>query len=433
MGAALALARRSLGRTWPNPAVGTVIVGDPAAGGRVLGRGATAPGGRPHSETIAIDQALRRYGPGALGGATAYVSLEPCAHHGRTPPCADALIAAGVSRVVCPLVDPDPRVSGRGIAALRAAGVSVDVGVLAAEARRVNAGFLSRIERGRPWVTLKLAATLDGRIATQTGESRWITGPEARRRVHLLRAMHDAVLVGAGTARADDPELNVRGLGMADRRPVRVVADGGLSLAPSGRLARTAREQPLWLLHRPDADAGRAAVMTHLGVELVSVPAGADGTLCAAAALAALGERGITRVLCEGGGRLAASLLAARLVDEIALFTAGKTLGGDGVPAVGGFGLARLADAPEFALDHVEQLGPDALSWWRVASSDIWEEFGISLSETTVGREVKALGFAKISARPRHHAQNELAIVDFKKDLRPRWTRSAKASRPEPR
>lgn len=363
MGAALALARRSLGQTWPNPAVGTVIIAD----GRVLGRGATAPGGRPHSETIAIAQARERYGAEALRGATAYVSLEPCAHHGRTPPCAGALVEAGIGRVVCPLVDPDPRVSGRGLEALRAAGVAVEVGVLASEARRVNAGFLSRIERGRPWLTLKLAATLDGRIATRTGESRWITGPEARRRVHLMRATHDAVLVGAGTARADDPRLDVRGLGMADRRPVRVVADGGLSLPVSGRLARTVGEQPLWLLHRTGTDAGRATVLEHLGAELLPVPASEEGTLSAAAALAALGGRGLTRVLCEGGGRLAASLLSARLVDEVALFTAGKAIGGDGLPAVGGLGLARLAEAPGFALDRVESVGADTLSWWRAA------------------------------------------------------------------
>lgn len=361
MRVALALAGRSLGQTWPNPAVGTVIVRD----GRMLGRGATAAGGRPHSETVAIDQARGRYGADALRGATAYVSLEPCAHHGRTPPCADALAGAGIARVVCPLVDPDPRVAGRGIQALRAAGVTVDVGVLEAEARVVNAGFLSRIQRRRPLVTLKLAATLDGRIATRSGESRWITGPEARRRVHLMRATHDAVLVGAGTARADDPMLDVRGLGTHDRRPIRVVADGSLSLPVESRLARTAREQPVWLLHGPDADAGRAMVLCHLGAELLPVEDEPGGALSMPAGLEVLGGRGVTRVLCEGGGRLAASLLSARLVDRLALFTAGKAVGGDGVPAVGGFGLDRLSAAPGFTLERVEAVGPDTLSWWR--------------------------------------------------------------------
>lgn len=361
MRVALTLARRSLGQTWPNPAVGAVIVRD----GRVLGRGVTAPGGRPHAETVALDQARSRWGAEALRGATAHVSLEPCAHHGRTPPCAEALIAAGIGRVVCPLIDPNPRVAGRGIAMLRDAGIEVTVGVLEAEARRVNAGFLQRITHGRPCVTLKLATTLDGRIAVRTGESRWITGPAARRRVHLMRATHDAVLIGAGTARADDPALDVRGLGLAARRPVRIVTDGALSLLPSGRLARTARAQPLWLLHRPDADTARGAALAGLGAELIPVAGGADGILDMRAAMASLGARGLTRVLCEGGGRLAASLLAAGLVDSVALFTAGKAVGGDGATAVGAFGLSELALAPGFLPDGIEMVGPDTLSWWR--------------------------------------------------------------------
>ncbi len=214
MAHALGLARRGLGRVWPNPAVGCVLV----KGSRVLGRGFTQPGGRPHAETVALAAA----GEGARG-ATAYVTLEPCAHHGRTPPCAGALAAAGVARVVTAIEDPDPRVSGRGHAMLRAAGIAVTEGVLAEEARALQRGFLSRVVRGRPMVTLKLAASLDGRIATAAGESRWITGPGARARVHAMRAMHDAVMVGAGTARADDPMLTVRGLGV-DHQPVRVVA-----------------------------------------------------------------------------------------------------------------------------------------------------------------------------------------------------------------
>jgi diaminohydroxyphosphoribosylaminopyrimidine deaminase/5-amino-6-(5-phosphoribosylamino)uracil reductase len=362
MRSALALARRSLGRTWPNPAVGTIIVKE----GRVLGRGATAPGGRPHAETLALDHALRLHGPARLRGATAYVSLEPCAHHGRTPPCAVALLEAGIARVVCPMIDPDPRVSGRGVDALQAAGVEVRLGVLADEARRVNAGFLSRLERGRPSVLLKLATSLDGRIATRAGESRWITGAEARRRAHLMRAAHDAVLIGAGTARADNPSLDVRGIGLGDRSPVRVLVDGSLSLPLTGRLVRTAREQPLWVLHRAGADASRRDTLADLGAAPLEV-ATDNGAVSMSAALALLAERGITRLLCEGGGRLAASLLAARLVDEIALLTAGKAIGGDGVAAVHGFGLDRLADAPGFALEHVERVGGDALTWWRAA------------------------------------------------------------------
>lgn len=362
MQGALALARRSLGRTWPNPAVGTIIV----KGERVLGRGATAPGGRPHAETIALVQARERFGAEALRGATAYVSLEPCAHHGRTPPCTGALIEAGIGRVVFPMIDPDPRVSGRGAEALKAAGVEACAGVMADAAQQLNAGFISRLERGRPHLVLKLAATLDGRIATRTGESRWITAPAARRRAHLMRATHDAVLVGAGTVRADDPMLDVRLPGLADRAPVRIVADGALSLPLTGQLARTARDQPLWVVHRAEVDVERRTAFEDLGALTIEAPAD-QGVISMPGMMSLLVERGITRLLCEGGGRLAASLLAAGLVDEIALFSAGKVVGGDGAPAVQGFGLERLAEAPGFELAHVEAIGDDLLSWWRAA------------------------------------------------------------------
>jgi diaminohydroxyphosphoribosylaminopyrimidine deaminase/5-amino-6-(5-phosphoribosylamino)uracil reductase len=360
MRVAMTLAARSLGRVAPNPAVGAVLVRED----RVLGRGATADGGRPHAEGMALEQARARYGAGALRGATAYVTLEPCAHHGHTPPCAEALIAAGIARLVCPLEDPDPRVSGRGFAALAAAGVAVDTGLMAAKARRLNAGFLSCIERKRPHLTLKLATTLDGRIATRRGESRWITGPQARTRVHLMRAQADAVLIGAGTARADDPMLDVRGLGPRVVQPVRVVADGGLSLPLTGRLVASAGDIPLRVLHRPGAPAERRAALNGLGVETVEVAVGDNGSLDLADALRRLTQGGVTRVLCEGGGKLAAGLLAAGLVDEIALFTAGKAIGGDGIPGIGGFGLDLLAEAPEFRLERVEPVGGDVFSFW---------------------------------------------------------------------
>src|SRR5579862_7078692 len=213
MRGALSLARRGLGNTWPNPAVGCVLVRE----GRVVGRGWTQPGGRPHAETEALARAGR-----AARGATAYVTLEPCCHHGRTPPCADALIAAGLSRVVAAIEDPDPRVAGGGLARLRAAGLDVESGLCAAEAAEINAGFLSRLRLGRPLVTLKLATSLDGRIATASGESRWITGGPARERAHLLRATHDAILVGTDTVIADNPELTCRLPGLAGHSPVRV-------------------------------------------------------------------------------------------------------------------------------------------------------------------------------------------------------------------
>ncbi|MEM6662956.1 MAG: bifunctional diaminohydroxyphosphoribosylaminopyrimidine deaminase/5-amino-6-(5-phosphoribosylamino)uracil reductase RibD [Pseudomonadota bacterium] len=358
MASALALARRSLGRTWPNPAVGCLIVRD----GRLLGRGQTAPGGRPHAETEALAQAADL---GAdVRGATAYVTLEPCAHHGRTPPCCDALIAAGIARVVCPLEDPDPRVAGRGFEALRAAGIEVDVGCMQREAEAVNAGFLSRIRRGRPCVTLKLALTLDGRIATRTGESRWITGPIARRRVHMMRADHDAVLIGAGTARADDPLLDIRDLGLEGRAPVRIVADGGLSLPLTGRLAATASQQPLWILHRDGIDSDRLAAFQDIGAETIQVPSDEDG-LSIAPAMEALADRGITRLLCEGGGQIAATLIKAGLVDQLVVFSAGKIIGGDGLPGIRGFGLADLPGAPRFELNRYETIGEDTCSIWQ--------------------------------------------------------------------
>ena len=350
MRTALVLAARGLGKVWPNPAVGCVIV----QGGRVVGRGWTQPGGRPHAEAVALAQA----GPAARG-ATAYVSLEPCAHHGRTPPCADALVAAGIARVVTPFDDPDPRVCGRGHAALAAGGVALTTGVEAAAAARLQRGFLLRQAEGRPMVTLKLATSLDGRIATASGESRWITGEAARRRVHALRACHDAVLVGAGTARADDPALTVRGFGEVPQ-PVRVVAAGSLDLDPGGALGRSSGQAPVWLLQDPDrTPPERAEAWLQVGARLLPVPGMAPRDM-----LAALGAAGLTRVLCEGGGQLAAALLGAGLVEELHLVTAGLALGADGRPALGVLGLARLAEAPRFRLAQVDRVGPDLWQRW---------------------------------------------------------------------
>ena len=354
MALALSLGRRGQGRTWPNPAVGCVIV---APDGRIVGRGWTQPGGRPHAETQALAQA-----GAAARGATAYVSLEPCAHHGQTPPCAEALIAAGVARVVAPFEDTDPRVAGQGFAMLREAGIEATTGVGVAEADRDLAGFFLRVEQGRPWVTLKLAGSLDGRIATATGQSQWITGPEARRMVHAMRASHDAVMVGAGTARADDPSLTVRGLGM-DHQPVRVVISRRLDIPLMGALARTAREVPLWIVHGDDADPERRSAWEGLGARLL--PARTAGPQIAPdAALQALGEEGLTRVFCEGGGALAGSLLGADLVDELVWFSAGLVIGAEGLPAIGALGLANLAEAPRLSLAELRQVGPDILHRW---------------------------------------------------------------------
>ncbi|MBF9034064.1 bifunctional diaminohydroxyphosphoribosylaminopyrimidine deaminase/5-amino-6-(5-phosphoribosylamino)uracil reductase RibD [Rhodobacterales bacterium HKCCE2091] len=354
MALALALGARGQGRVWPNPAVGCVIVND----GQIVGRGWTRDGGRPHAEVVALAEA-----GDAARGATAYVTLEPCSHHGRTPPCAGALAAAGVARVVVALGDPDPRVDGRGVAMLRDAGIEVETGVMAAEAARAHRGFVLRVTAGRPLVTLKLATSLDGRIATATGESRWITGPEARARVHGLRARHDAVMVGGGTARADDPMLTVRGLGIV-RQPVRVILSRRLDLPRDGRLAASATDIPLWLCHGPDATAEAREAWVARGARLVDCATGAGGQLDPASVLARLGSEGLTRVFCEGGGALAASLLAAGLVDDLTVFSAGIAIGAEGKPAIGAMGVAALAEAPGFRLRSVEPVGADVMQEW---------------------------------------------------------------------
>ncbi|MFO1141888.1 MAG: bifunctional diaminohydroxyphosphoribosylaminopyrimidine deaminase/5-amino-6-(5-phosphoribosylamino)uracil reductase RibD [Amaricoccus sp.] len=356
MRAALALARRGLGGVWPNPSVGCILVKD----GRVVGRGRTGAGGRPHAEAAALAQA------GALAkGATCYVTLEPCVHTGQTPPCSAALIAAGVARVVVAIEDPDPRVNGRGVEALRTAGIAVEVGCLATEAVATNRGFLTRVTAGRPMVTLKLASSLDGRIATGTGESRWITGPAARAEVHLMRAQSDAVLVGAGTVRSDNPRLDVRDLGIRDANPVRVVVSGALSLPRDGHLAETAKQVPLWLCHDQEAEPARRQAWTEAGAELIEIPFQEDDQLDLAAMMQALGDRGLTRVLCEGGGRLAAALIEADLVDEVVVFTAGVVLGAEAIPSVAALDVPALQLAPRFRLLEAAPIGPDMRSRWR--------------------------------------------------------------------
>ncbi|MEM7546889.1 MAG: bifunctional diaminohydroxyphosphoribosylaminopyrimidine deaminase/5-amino-6-(5-phosphoribosylamino)uracil reductase RibD [Pseudomonadota bacterium] len=349
MAAALALAHRGLGQVWPNPAVGCVIVQD----GHLVGRGWTQPGGRPHAETMALAQA-----GAAAKGATAYISLEPCAHHGKTPPCADALIGASIARIVAPMEDPDPRVAGKGFDRLRAAGMTVDTGLMIAEAEAANAGFLARQRRGRPWLTLKMAATLDGRIATRTGDSQWITGPEARARVHLMRAHHDAVMVGTGTARADDPRLDVRLPGLTGRHPVRVVLDAALSLPDTCQLAMTRDHAgPVWRI----AEAGRTGWGDVIGVRRNESGLDLDHMM------QALGARGLTRVLCEGGGTLAGALLKAGLIDELVWFSAGAAIGGDGAAALGPLNIAALAEMPRMTLSRTEMIGADLMSVWRPA------------------------------------------------------------------
>jgi diaminohydroxyphosphoribosylaminopyrimidine deaminase/5-amino-6-(5-phosphoribosylamino)uracil reductase len=358
MRAALGLARRGLGNVWPNPAVGCVIVKD----GRVVGRGWTQPGGRPHAET----EALARAGDAAQG-ATAYVTLEPCAHHGKTPPCAEALVAAGLARVVVALDDPDPRVAGRGLARLREAGIAVETGLCEAEAAELNAGFLMRVGSGRPLVTLKLATSLDGRIATASGESRWITGPPARERAHLLRAEHDAILVGTETVITDDPELTCRVPGLAGRSPVRVVLDRRLRIPATAKLFAAPPAAPVWLVTAATPDQVRKARLRDRGVEIIEIEQDGPDGLDLPAVLAALGGRGLTRLLVEGGGRLAGALLRQRLVDRLAWFHAPLLIGGDGVPAVAPLGFAALAEAPEFERLGSEAICADIMTTFRLA------------------------------------------------------------------
>ncbi len=359
MRAALAMARRGLGDTWPNPSVGCVLVRD----GHVVGRGTTAAGGRPHAEVQALAQA-----GDAAHGATAYVTLEPCCHWGATPPCTDALISAGIARVVIGASDPDARVNGGGAARLRAAGIEVVEAVLADEAHELLAGFASRTLRGRPLVTLKLASTLDGRIATRSGESQWITGPQARRAAHAMRGRSDAVLVGVGTVLADDPALTCRIAGFKRTPIIRVIADSHLRTPHGCQLVATAATDPTWILHRDGADPARRAYLKETGVRTIEIQSAAAG-VDLAAGLAALGAAGITRLLVEGGAQIAAALLRAGLVDRLAWFHAPAVIGGDGWPSAAAFGIESLAAMPRFRRIATRPVGDDMLSEFAAMES----------------------------------------------------------------
>lgn len=350
---ALAVGDRNLGRTWPNPSVGAVLL-DPARS-LILTQGATQPGGRPHAERVALDAA----GPAARG-ATLYVTLEPCSHHGRTPPCADAIVAAGIARVVGALDDPDPRVGGLGYARLRAAGIAVTTGVGAREAARAHRGHVLRVTQGRPAVTLKLARTADGFAARRSGPRLLITGERANARVHLLRAHADAVLVGIGTVLADDPLLTVRLPGLDDRSPVRVVLDSRLRTPPASRLVATAGAHPLWIVATQAASPEAEARLRDAGADILRVAAGPDGRVDPRRALRALASRGLTRVLCEGGPSLAGALAADDLLDEVVVATGVAALGEPGLPAIG----PAVSDAlaRRFRLDRTETAGPDQLA-----------------------------------------------------------------------
>ncbi len=317
-----------------------------------MGRGWTQPGGRPHAEADALARAGK-----AARESTAYVTLEPCAHWGRTPPCADALVQAGIGRAVVAIEDPDPRTSGTGIGRMRDAGVAVTVGVESAAAAEVAAGFLLRVRQGRPLFTLKVATSLDGAIAATGGASRWVTGEGARARGHLLRANHDAIMIGVGTAIADDPLLTVRIGRMRGRSPLRIVVDARLDLPPESALARSAQDYPLWVATGNAVDRDRAERLERLGIRILRLPLDYTGRVSLPHLARALGRAGLTRVLVEGGGRLSAGLFRARLVDRVTWFRAPLILGGDGVAAVASIDAGSPAEGVE--LRHVDTMPVD--------------------------------------------------------------------------
>jgi diaminohydroxyphosphoribosylaminopyrimidine deaminase / 5-amino-6-(5-phosphoribosylamino)uracil reductase len=353
---ALSLGRRGLGRTWPNPAVGAVVVKD----GVIVGRGWTQAGGRPHAEP----EALKRAGEAARG-ATLYVTLEPCSHFGKSPPCVDAVIASGIARVVSAIEDPNPEVAGQGHAKLRAAGITVDVGLGAAEAARDHAGHFRRIRDQRPHVILKLAVSADDKIGAAGHKRVAITGEAAKARVHLLRAQCDAILVGIGTVLADDPVLTCRLPGMEARSPVRVVLDRALRIPGTSRLVHSARETPLWVVGSQIAEAPAAAKLGAAGAEVIRVASASAREL--PVVLFALADNGITRLLVEGGARVAASFVAADLVDEIWLLRGPEAIGTGGIPALDALPLSSITGSPAFKTRASEPLGKDTLTIYERA------------------------------------------------------------------
>jgi len=352
---ALALGRRGLGRTWPNPAVGAVIVKD----GVIVGRGWTQPGGRPHAET----EAIKRAGKAARGG-TLYVTLEPCSHQGKTPPCADAIIRVGIARVVSSIEDPNPEVSGQGHAKLRERGVAVETGLGADEALRQHAGHYRRMRDGRPQVLLKLAVSADGKAGLAGRKPVAITGEPARARVHLMRAEFDAILIGIGTVLSDDPHLTCRLPGMLERSPVRVVLDAKLRLPLATSVVGTARETPTWVFTGSAASAMAEEILRAKGVEVFRLDA-KDGRLDLAQVLKMLAGRGITRLMVEGGPTVAAAFVQTDLVDEATLFRSPHPIGTDGVDALEGLPLTALTQSPQLKLVASEAVGGDTVDWFE--------------------------------------------------------------------
>jgi diaminohydroxyphosphoribosylaminopyrimidine deaminase / 5-amino-6-(5-phosphoribosylamino)uracil reductase len=354
---AIALGERNLGLTWPNPSVGSVVVDESGDAPVILSQGATQAGGRPHAERVALAAAGER-----ARGATLYVSLEPCSHHGRTSPCADAVVEAGVARVVSALEDPDSRVAGLGHARLREAGIDVTVGCLARDARRAHIGHITRVMKGRPAVTVKLARSTEGFAGSRQGPRLMLTGRIANSKVHLMRAHADAIMVGVGTVLADDPLLNVRLPGLEARSPVRIIVDSNLRTPPTARVVAGARDIPTWIVTTIAASVEAEKALTEHGVEVMRVAADESGRVLLSEALQLIGARGITRVFCEGGPELADALAEADLVDELVLVTGRSARGQGDVPALG----PSLQDRMDL-LDcwAEEQIGPDLFMFWE--------------------------------------------------------------------
>ena len=353
MSVALSLGRRGLGKTWPNPSVGCVIVRE----GIVVGRGLTGKGGRPHAETQALTQAGTR-----AKGSTVFVTLEPCSHQGQTGSCARALIEAGVNHVVVAIKDNDPRVNGSSLRMLKSAGIKVTTGVLSDEAKSDHHGFLLKNNESRPKVTLKLAASLDGRIAARTGDSQWITNERSREIVQLQRSHHDAIMIGAGTARNDNPRLTVRNTALS-ANPVRTIISDKINLPIKSKLFRSMKSHPTWIIHGGDTDEEIKKAWTEEGAKLLKTES-ANGKILLKNALINLASEGITSVYCEGGSTLAASLLADNFVDELIIFTAGVIIGGDGLPTVASLGLDNLKDSRRLNLLETMTIDGDVMTRW---------------------------------------------------------------------
>lgn len=362
MQTALSLARRNLGQTWPNPAVGALIVD---AENRVVGRGWTYPSGRPHAETVALDAAKA-----SAKGATLYVTLEPCSHIGKTPPCVEAIIAAGIARVVVACRDLDPRVNGAGIARLKAAGIDIREGVCEKEAVAINGGFFKRVAQGKPWVAMKLATSLDGRMATASGQSHWITSEAARAAGHALRAQFDAILTGIDSVIADNPQMNCRIKGQEHRSPLRLVLDSNLRTPLESRLVQSARQTPVWVMtlsHALENETTKKSALEKAGVRLISCPE-KNGKVDLAAMLEFLGGEGITRLLVEAGPRLSTAFMEQKLVDDLHWFR-GNLIIGPGQEAFGHCMPQLLGDIPRFALRHARQIGNDVLEVYACSAA----------------------------------------------------------------